>query len=125
MDQRNAAKVLPEPVGAAIKVDLPAAIDCQPLSWGGVGFWKRSTNQRQTNGWNSTFKAVSPIGRRLSVKLKFLTGQQTGQKRIGSTHFEGCAVPRIGIPRLSSSSTTALAPALPWFASSAVLVTSD
>ena len=50
MDQRNAAKVFPEPVGAAMSVDLPLAIDAQPFCCGGVGVSKRCLNQRQTNG---------------------------------------------------------------------------
>src|SRR5687768_411768 len=52
MDHRKAASVLPEPVGAAIKVDWPRAMASQPCFWGGVGSWKRSLNQRQTSGWN-------------------------------------------------------------------------
>jgi len=53
IDQRKAASVLPEPVGAAIKVARPAAICAQPSFCGAVGpFWKCSANQRWTRGWN-------------------------------------------------------------------------
>jgi hypothetical protein len=50
MHHKNEASVFPEPVGAAISVDSPAAMERQPLYWGGVGSRKRSANQPQTIG---------------------------------------------------------------------------
>ena len=44
MQTRNAASVLPEPVGAAISVLRPAAISGQPRRCGSVGSPNRSTN---------------------------------------------------------------------------------
>jgi hypothetical protein len=41
---------LPDPVGAAINVDFPAAMDSQPCACAGVGVWNFSANQRWTNG---------------------------------------------------------------------------
>ena len=51
MHTRNAASVLPEPVGAAISVWLPAAISRQPSAWGVVGpAGNRRANQVRDHG---------------------------------------------------------------------------
>src|SRR4029077_6974000 len=50
MQARNAARVLPDPVGAEIKVVLPARICGQPCSWGSVGVPNRETNHSATRG---------------------------------------------------------------------------
>ena len=52
--QRNAASVLPEPVGARIRVWSPAAIAGQPRSWAGVGSAKARANHSATTGWKSS-----------------------------------------------------------------------
>src|SRR2546423_11509809 len=60
MQTRNAASVLPEPVGAAISVSRPAAISAQPPAWGGVGpSGNRLPNQVRTAGGNSSSGAVT------------------------------------------------------------------
>ena len=41
MQARNAARVLPDPVGAEINVVRPARMCGQPCSWGSVGVPKR------------------------------------------------------------------------------------
>src|SRR5262249_38028200 len=51
-DQRNAARVLPDPVGAAISVSAPAAMAGHPASCAGVAVPKRAPNQRDTSGEN-------------------------------------------------------------------------
>src|SRR5438093_1461931 len=52
MQTRNAARVLPEPVGAAISVSRPAAISPQPPACGRVGpSGNRRWNQIRTAGW--------------------------------------------------------------------------
>src|ERR1700733_6890550 len=51
MHARNAASVLPEPVGAEIRVFCPARICGQPCSCGSVGVPKRWTNHSATRGW--------------------------------------------------------------------------
>ena len=43
--QRNAARVLPLPVGAAMRACLPAATSCQPRSCTSVGAAKEARNQ--------------------------------------------------------------------------------
>src|SRR5712671_1886276 len=48
---RNAAKVLPEPVGAAISVCWPALIAGHAFACAGVGEAKQSANQVATAGW--------------------------------------------------------------------------
>ena len=50
MDHRKAAKVFPDPVGAAMSVSRPRAISFQPAACGGVGSRKRSRNQSRTRG---------------------------------------------------------------------------
>ena len=47
---RNAARVLPLPVGAWISVCRPAAIDAQPSAWAFVGASKVASNQARTGG---------------------------------------------------------------------------
>ena len=49
---RNAASVLPDPVGAAISVWRPSRIDAQPRCWAAVGSPSASANQRAVAGWN-------------------------------------------------------------------------
>src|SRR2546430_11375218 len=52
MQPRKAARVLPEPVGAAISVSRPAAISAHPPAWGEVGpSGNRLPNQVRTAGW--------------------------------------------------------------------------
>src|SRR5579872_1874811 len=50
MQMRNAARVLPEPVGAEMRVVLPVKILGQPCSCGSVGVPKRPMNQSRTSG---------------------------------------------------------------------------
>jgi hypothetical protein len=51
MQARNAASVLPEPVGAEIKVVRPARICGQPCSCGSVGVPNFAVNHSATSGW--------------------------------------------------------------------------
>lgn len=48
MPQRKLARVLPEPVGAQIRVWAPPEIALHPPSWAGVGPSKEASNQRRT-----------------------------------------------------------------------------
>ena len=50
MQMRNAASVLPDPVGAEISTGFSARIAGQPCSWGSVGVEKRRTNHSCTRG---------------------------------------------------------------------------
>ena len=52
MEVINAAKVLPEPVGAAINVWRPCAIAGQPSIWASVGSENLLLNHSLTRGWN-------------------------------------------------------------------------
>ena len=56
--ERNAASVLPEPVGAAISVLRPSRMSGQPSRCGGVGSPSRSANQVRTAGWKSASKLI-------------------------------------------------------------------
>src|SRR5215469_6311841 len=50
MHIRKAASVLPEPVGAEIRVVFPEAMCGQPYCCGSVGVPNRDTNQSRTSG---------------------------------------------------------------------------
>ena len=54
MAQRNAARVLPDPVGAHNNVCSPAAIDGQARACANVGSGKAASNQARTGGENGT-----------------------------------------------------------------------
>ena len=49
---RNAASVLPEPVGAATSASCPSRRAGHARTWGGVGSPSVSANQEATAGWN-------------------------------------------------------------------------
>ena len=51
MQMRNAARVLPDPVGAEMSTGRCCNITGQPCSWGSVGVEKRRTNHSWTSGW--------------------------------------------------------------------------
>jgi hypothetical protein len=51
MQARNAARVLPEPVGAEIRVVRPARMCGQPCSCGSVGVPNLFVNHSATSGW--------------------------------------------------------------------------
>ena len=59
--QRNAASVLPEPVGAITSVWSPSAMDSQAWAWASVGAVKVPPNQRRVAGANRS----SGVGRTL------------------------------------------------------------
>ena len=54
MAQRNAAKVLPEPVGARIRLWWPSAMAGQPCACAGVASGKEVSNQARTAGENGS-----------------------------------------------------------------------
>src|SRR3546814_18995367 len=65
MAARKAVSVLPEPVGAATRVERPARIRGQAAAWAGVGAGKLRENQPATAGWKrpsgSTGDVVMPM----------------------------------------------------------------
>src|SRR4029079_8062022 len=77
MAVRKAARVLPEPVGAAISVCRPAAIDSQPRSCADVGSPTSVVNHRRKRGWKPS-KAMGPVdpeGRAPAI-IPLLTGRE-------------------------------------------------
>ena len=60
MHQRNAARVLPVPVGARISVDSPRAMAGHPWTCGLVGAGKTASNHSRTAGWNKDGSSVPP-----------------------------------------------------------------
>src|SRR6266566_2814285 len=101
MQTRNAASVLPDPVGAAISVCRPAAISCHPAACGSVGpAGNRPSNQARTAGWND-----SSTRSRYLRPLTFLPETGPGAPLPGAgggsvavEHFGLVLVPRRGRP---------------------------
>src|SRR5579872_7345948 len=61
MQMRNAARVLPDPVGAEIRTLRPAAISGQPCTCGSVAHSNRASNQSETRGSNPVRGMASSI----------------------------------------------------------------
>ena len=59
---RNAASVLPLPVGANTRVDSPRAIAGHPRAWAAVGASKDALNQSRTAGWNDASGSAARAG---------------------------------------------------------------
>src|ERR1022692_4604711 len=94
------ASVLPEPVGAAISVLLPAAISGHPPVCAGVGpSGNRRSNQARTAGWNALMSLIWDLRfyhrreNRCSLELPFDQVPET-------TQLSGAADPTT--PRLCS-----------------------
>src|SRR5665213_2540411 len=68
MAHKKAASVLPEPVGARMRVLSPAAIEGQPRSWAGVRPAKDLSNQAWVAGENpgratlGSYRLAPPVG---------------------------------------------------------------
>src|ERR1017187_3484342 len=63
MHHRKAARVLPVPVGARIRVDSPRAMAGQPSCWGRVGAGKTASNHARTGGWKRLRGDLEGMGR--------------------------------------------------------------
>src|SRR5712692_9102127 len=61
MAERKAARVLPEPVGAAISVWRPSRMGGQPSRCGGVGSPSRVSNHFWTAGWKGAREVTGRI----------------------------------------------------------------
>src|SRR5882757_7787210 len=61
MHAKNAARVLPDPVGAAISTSSRAAIFGQPSRCGSVGAPNRSRNQPATSGWKASRTSTTAL----------------------------------------------------------------
>ena len=63
MAMRNPARVLPDPVGAAISVSWPEAMAGHPWAWASVGPpGNRCSNHAATAGWNSKPMSANTLG---------------------------------------------------------------
>ena len=73
MQMRNAARVLPDPVGAEISVVRPARISGQPCSCGSVGDPNLPRNHSATRGWaQASETGISATGM-LAILVVFMT----------------------------------------------------
>src|SRR5688500_12376916 len=98
--QRNAASVLPEPVGARMRACWPAAMAGQPWAWGGVGAPKEVSNQARTG----SEKVESGTGWTLrSLRDNPLSGSLGFAHRTGSAPGSGASPRR---PSVALARTT-------------------
>src|ERR1700730_10275564 len=78
MQMRNAARVLPDPVGAEIKTLRPASISGQPCTCGSVACGKRAANQSATRGTTGESgilqltSIIAPFRRRVQLRQAIL-----------------------------------------------------
>src|ERR1700761_2376697 len=84
---RKAASVLPDPVGAAMRVWRPALIAGHASACAGVGAAKLAANQLATAGWNSPSRGAGSRGvserRRERVRTAGVEAKSVS-KRLGS-----------------------------------------
>src|SRR3954470_13167185 len=69
MPQRNAARVLPDPVGAEMRTCSPEAIAGHACSWAGVGAANAASNQSRTAGENWSSGIVLRVRRAATAGL--------------------------------------------------------
>src|SRR5918994_1932964 len=101
---RNAARVLPEPVGAWMRVCLPPLIARQPSSWARVGPANASANQARVGSLKGARGSAStavltgyPVYRSFSVAPIPVSGWQVPEgRRAGLVEREGVAWRRRG-----------------------------
>ena len=84
MPQRNAASVLPEPVGARISVCSPAAMAGQPCAWAAVGAGNEVANHARTGSEKRSSAAMAAAyGGALTVGLGASSWRRSGGKIAG------------------------------------------
>ena len=81
MQARNAASVLPEPVGAQISVDLPARMDGQPCSCGSVGEPNLPANHSWTSGCAQAREASGLLRYVLQPQSRHLNSSLAGRRK--------------------------------------------
>src|SRR4051812_7046258 len=85
MPYRNAARVLPDPVGAWISVCSPDAIAGHPCSWAGVGPAKACVNHSRVRSLKSSSAdiqgAYPPKPVRTSVLFASVCGDRVAHRR--------------------------------------------
>src|SRR5436305_10252482 len=95
MAARKAASVLPEPVGAAIRVWRPAWISGQARACGSVGEPKRFSNQEATAGWKLASGMVLLLWRKTGGRSPGrITGTEDGGFP-GETPLDGYSAIRL------------------------------
>src|SRR5450432_3454254 len=84
MQARNAARVLPEPVGAEMSVVCPARMWGQPCSCGSVGVPKRWMNHSRTRGCAQSSAGTARGEARRDI-IGILNGKAEFRKTFAST----------------------------------------
>src|SRR5215212_6740169 len=69
---RNAASVLPDPVGAQIRAFSPAVIGGHPFAWAGVGASNDASNQRRTGSLNGASGLDSAVAEDMALNPRIL-----------------------------------------------------
>src|SRR3954454_7544274 len=80
MHHRNAARFLPEPVGAQISVWSPPAICGQPCACAAVGSWNDDRNQLRVG----SLKEARGSGTRAGTGAEYRTAVRSGARPAGS-----------------------------------------
>src|SRR5579884_2384097 len=94
MQARNAARVLPEPVGAEIRVESPARMCGQPSTWGSVALPNLARNHSRTTGCahaRASAAAGSPAGKmdREDTLVQVYQAQKK-RRKAASARAPGC-----------------------------------
>src|SRR6188474_2812889 len=107
---RNAARVLPLPVGAWMSVWRPVEIDAQPPTCAGVGASKADSNQARTAGENGASESVGGTAAAIGGSLCAVADmRRLGVRVVAVTGREFYSRPRISI----ECSTPAFGPSIP------------
>jgi hypothetical protein len=117
MATRKPARVLPDPVGAAIRVSRPEVIKGQPRACGSVGpSGKRRRNQVATAGWKVASTGCDAVGPRSGAEASGVGAARTMLLMVGTgcdnqgPAGEGASVHRQLCPGDASGAVRALAP---------------
>src|SRR5262245_30633540 len=94
MAARNAASVLPLPVGAAISAWLPAWIAGHASACAGVGAANVCRNQRATAGWNGRGWLMAPAEYGKRARIRKQEGAAHGTAREDGPHVRHVKTPR-------------------------------
>ena len=68
MAHMNAARVLPEPVGAAMSTSRPALTAGQASACAGVGAAKFCSNHARTAGWKKSSGIIKPANKEFGTR---------------------------------------------------------
>src|SRR4051812_32169306 len=86
IDHKNAASVLPLPVGASMSVCRPLAMLAQPRLWTGVGPAKLFVNHVRAAGPNAASGSAATLSYSALVAIRGQDCEQSRQRSVRVTH---------------------------------------